>query len=47
MKVLDKKELIGKMRERMSLLIEIERAYRTDLMFNLRKAINERFYGFR
>ncbi len=30
----------------MSLLREIERGYRADIIFGLRKAINERYYGF-
>jgi hypothetical protein len=31
----------------MSLLREIERGYRADIIFGLRKAINERYYGFK
>jgi hypothetical protein len=31
----------------MTRLREIERDYRSDIMFQLRKAINERFYGLR
>ena len=31
----------------MSFLREIERGYRADIIFGLRKAINERYYGFK
>jgi hypothetical protein len=35
------------MNETMSLLREIERGYRADIIFGLRRAINERYYGFK
>jgi hypothetical protein len=35
------------MEDTMSLIREIERGYRADIVFGLRKAINERYYGFK
>ncbi len=35
------------MEDTMSFLREIERAYRADIIFGLRRAINERYYGFK
>jgi hypothetical protein len=43
----DNPKMAMEMEDTMSLIREIERGYRADIVFGLRKAINERYYGFK
>jgi len=43
----DDPKLDDQMKDKMVFIREIERSYRSDIIFNLRKAINERYYGFK
>ena len=43
----DDPKLDDQIKDKMVFIRDIERSYRSDIIFNLRKAINERYYGFK